>query len=247
MHGRISPQIEHRLFSHITMNWRGRPLTSHEVIVQAIAGTTTRTGLRVRADLDTGAYDTGIKISDAQMDALPLTRHDWHGDWNYTLRPEDYDQAAGVPDPFRPGPARSGLALPPGTDRAASRGVGRPDRSTDNAARPAAGNQPGQTPWPPPPADRTGHRPTARPHPGRPAPGHCLAPAPRSAASRHRYPIQRPPGNHQQAHPRHPPAARTGPAHHPARSAPASPGLDDLSNLAAAEGILIPAEIKTSC
>jgi transposase len=75
-------KIEHRLFSHITMNWRGRPLTSHEVIVNTIAATTTRTGLTVRAGLDTGAYDTGVKVSDRQMDALPLTRHDWHGDWN---------------------------------------------------------------------------------------------------------------------------------------------------------------------
>src|SRR5512142_120305 len=106
-------KVEHRLFSHITMNWRGRPLTSHEVIVQTIAGTTTRTGLRVHAELDTGAYDTGIKISDRQMDALPLSRHDWHGDWNYTLRPEDYDQAAGVPDPFdRPSPDLAWLCHP---------------------------------------------------------------------------------------------------------------------------------------
>ena len=93
-------KVEHRLFSRITMNWRGRPLASHEVIVNTIAATTTTTGLRVRAELDTSAYDTGIKISDRQMDALPLSRHYWHGDWNYTLRPEDYDQAAGVPDPF---------------------------------------------------------------------------------------------------------------------------------------------------
>ena len=92
-------KVEHRLFSHITMNWRGRPLTSHEVIVQTIAATTTRTGLRVRAELDTSACDTGVKVSDRQMDALPLTRHDWHGDWNYTLRPEDYDHDAGAPDP----------------------------------------------------------------------------------------------------------------------------------------------------
>ena len=75
-------KVEHRLFSHITMNWRGRPLTRHEVIVNTLAATTTRTGLTVRADLDTGACDTGIKISDRQMEALPLTRHDWHGDWN---------------------------------------------------------------------------------------------------------------------------------------------------------------------
>jgi hypothetical protein len=80
-------KIEHRLFSHITMNWRGRPLTSHEVIVQAIAATTTRTGLRVRAELDTAACPPGVKISDEQMAALPLHRHDWHGDWNYTLHP----------------------------------------------------------------------------------------------------------------------------------------------------------------
>jgi hypothetical protein len=95
------------------MNWRGRPLASHEVIVQTIAATTTRTGLRVRAELDNSAYDTGIKISDRQMEALPLSRHDWHGDWNYTLHPHDYDQAAGIPDPFdRPSPDLAWLAHP---------------------------------------------------------------------------------------------------------------------------------------
>jgi hypothetical protein len=81
----FSGQIEHRLFSHITMNWRGRPLTSHEVIVASIAATTTRTGLKVHAELDTGAYATGVEISDAQIAALPMTRHRFHGDWNYTL------------------------------------------------------------------------------------------------------------------------------------------------------------------
>jgi hypothetical protein len=81
-------KIEHRLFSAITLNWRGRPLTSHEVIVNTIAATTTRTGLRVHAGLDPGSYPGGIKVSDEQMAALPLDRHDWHGDWNYTLRPE---------------------------------------------------------------------------------------------------------------------------------------------------------------
>ncbi len=106
-------KVEHRLFSHVTMNWRGRPLTSHEVIVQTIAATTTTTGLRVRAELDTSACDTGTKISDRQMEALPLTRHDWHGDWNYTLRPEDYDPAAGAPDPFdQPSPDLAWLAHP---------------------------------------------------------------------------------------------------------------------------------------
>jgi hypothetical protein len=81
-------RIEHRLFCHITLNWRGRPLTSHEVIVQTIAATTTSTGLTVHAELDTGTYPTGVTISNTQMAALPITRHDWHGDWNYTLYPE---------------------------------------------------------------------------------------------------------------------------------------------------------------
>ncbi|MGW7001468.1 ISAzo13 family transposase [Streptomyces sp. NPDC054933] len=80
-------RIEHRLFSHITMNWRGRPLTSHEVIVQSIAATTTRTGLRVDAHLDTGSYPTGVEVSDAQLAALPISRHVFHRDWNYTLCP----------------------------------------------------------------------------------------------------------------------------------------------------------------
>jgi hypothetical protein len=74
-------QIEHRLFSHISMNWRGRPLTSHDVIVQTIAATTTRTGLRVHAQLDTGTYPTGIKIPDAQMQALRCSHQSDPCDW----------------------------------------------------------------------------------------------------------------------------------------------------------------------
>jgi Rhodopirellula transposase DDE domain len=90
------------------------PMVSRgEVIVQTIAATTTGTGLRVHAELDSGAYGTGVKISDWQMEALPLSRHDWHGDWNYTLRPEDYDQAAGAPEPFdRPSPDLAWLCHP---------------------------------------------------------------------------------------------------------------------------------------
>ena len=83
-------KIEHRLFSQISMNWRGRPLTSHEVIVQTIAATTTRTGLTVAAELDTSAYPKGIKISDRQMKDLEqraLRRHQFHGEWNYDLIP----------------------------------------------------------------------------------------------------------------------------------------------------------------
>ena len=80
-------KIEHRLFAQITMNWRGRPLTSHETILELIGATTTDTGLTVTAALDTGNYPIGIKISDSAMAALPITRDDFHGDWNYTLHP----------------------------------------------------------------------------------------------------------------------------------------------------------------
>jgi hypothetical protein len=102
-------KIEHRLFSHITMNWRGRPLTSHQVVINSIAATTTRTGLTVAAELDTGRYATGAKISKAEMDALPITRHGWHGDWNYTLHPAPAGRAAAPPPPAAP-PPRPGLA-----------------------------------------------------------------------------------------------------------------------------------------
>ncbi len=80
-------KIEHRLFSHISMNWRGRPLTSRQVIIDLIGATTTRTGLTVHAELDDNAYPTGIRISDTEMNALPITRHEFHGEWNYTLKP----------------------------------------------------------------------------------------------------------------------------------------------------------------
>ncbi len=78
-------KVEHRLFSAISMNWRGRPLTSHQVMVELIAATTTTTGLKVRAQLDQGYYPTGIKVTDKQLAAVPLRRHDFHGDWNYTI------------------------------------------------------------------------------------------------------------------------------------------------------------------
>jgi hypothetical protein len=101
-------KIEHRLFSHITMNWRGRPLTSHDVIVQSIAATTTRTGLRVHAALDTTDYDIGVRISDQQVAALPISRHRFHGDWNYTLRPHTDPNARDLTE--RPVPhTREGL------------------------------------------------------------------------------------------------------------------------------------------
>jgi hypothetical protein len=66
------------------MNWRGRPLITHQVIVELISATTTSTGLRVHCVLDTGHYQTGIRYTPADVEALPLTRHDFHGEWNYT-------------------------------------------------------------------------------------------------------------------------------------------------------------------
>ena len=80
-------KIEHRMFSHITQNWRGRPLVSHEVIIQLIANTTTKTGLIIRAELDTGHYPTGTLVSDEQLAALNLKRAEFHGEWNYSLMP----------------------------------------------------------------------------------------------------------------------------------------------------------------
>ena len=84
-------KIEHRLFAHISMNWRGRPLTSHDVIINTIAATTTTTGLKVRAGLDTTVYPKGIKIDDKTMKTLKADGthqpHDWHGEWNYTIHP----------------------------------------------------------------------------------------------------------------------------------------------------------------
>jgi hypothetical protein len=102
-------KIEHRLFSHITMNWRGRPLTSHQVILQSIAATTTGTGLNVHAQLDTGDYPTGVQVSDAQMAALPIARHGFHGDWNYTLHPDVPDDP--TPD-STPAPPQETLSHP---------------------------------------------------------------------------------------------------------------------------------------
>ena len=78
-------KIEHRLFSFISINWRGRPLTDYQVIIETIASTTTKTGLTVEAVLDSGAYPSGVKVTDKQIKAVPLTRHQFHGEWNYTI------------------------------------------------------------------------------------------------------------------------------------------------------------------
>jgi DNA-binding transcriptional regulator YdaS (Cro superfamily) len=106
--GRISPQIEHRLFSRITMNWRGRPLTSHEVVVATVAATRTRTGLRVEAALDTRGYPLGMSVSAEQMGALPVAPHAGRGAWNYTIHP------ASPAAPAATGPRRSSSGPRPG-------------------------------------------------------------------------------------------------------------------------------------
>jgi transposase len=81
-------KIEHRLFSFITQNWRGKPLVSYQTIVQLIAATTTTAGLKVRCELDQNTYPAGIKVSDKEINAVNLDRHDFHGEWNYTISPK---------------------------------------------------------------------------------------------------------------------------------------------------------------
>ena len=78
-------RIEHRMFSYITINWRGRPLETLRTVIELISATTTETGLTIHADHDPTIYERGVKITNAQLAAVPLHPHDWHGDWNYTL------------------------------------------------------------------------------------------------------------------------------------------------------------------
>jgi hypothetical protein len=84
-------KIEHRMFSHITKNWRGRPITSHEVMVNLIANTTTEAGLKIQAQIDLNKYPTGNKVSDKIMKSLTVEKNDFHGEWNYTVRPSIKD------------------------------------------------------------------------------------------------------------------------------------------------------------
>jgi Rhodopirellula transposase DDE domain len=80
-------KIEHRLFCHITENWRGRPLVDHAVVVNLIGSTRTRTGLRVESALDSNTYQKGIKVTDQELESVRLERDQFHGDWNYTIKP----------------------------------------------------------------------------------------------------------------------------------------------------------------
>jgi transposase len=78
-------KIEHKMWSFISMNWRGRPLVSYRTIIELISATTTATGLTIQAEEDRNYYETGTKVTKAELEAVPLTRHDFHGDWNYTI------------------------------------------------------------------------------------------------------------------------------------------------------------------
>ena len=80
-------KIEHRLFCHVRQNWRGKPLISHDLIVKLIGSTTTSAGLKVRAELDTAHYESGIKVSDEALNAVQIERNEFHGEWNYSIRP----------------------------------------------------------------------------------------------------------------------------------------------------------------
>jgi hypothetical protein len=239
-------KVEHRLFSHITMNWRGRPLASHEVIVQTIAATTTRAGLRVHAELDTSAYDTGVKISDRQMDALPLTRHGWHGDWNYTLRPEAYEHVSTVPDPFdQPSPDLAWLCHP------ALTGLPAPQWDALIAALMTLHNQQRETSL----DARRGHRPRlTAPGTGR-RPILTLADRLLAAILHQRLALPqvaiaalfsvRPETINKRIRDIRQLLNQAGHAIQPGPRRLTS--LDDLHRLAAAEGIVIPSEIKTAC
>ena len=215
-------KIEHRLFSAITMNWRGRPLTSHEVVVRSIAAATTRTGLTVDAQLDTGSYPGGIKISDQHMAALPLDRHDWHGDWNYTLHPAPpATQATPAPAPpphSNPRPGLDWLCHP------ALTGITRQDLTTLTAALDlpfraareqqlyAARGGPRRNAWPrrrPLPRQARTHRPH-RHHPA--APATIPAPIP------HRRPARPRPHHDQRRRPPHQTPARHARHHHRTRT-----------------------------
>ncbi len=92
-------KVEHRLFSFISINWRGRPLTDYEVVIETIAATTTDAGLTVEAVLDQGTYPTGVKVTKAQLAAVPLTRHQFHGEWNYTIHKGPISEPAPIKQP----------------------------------------------------------------------------------------------------------------------------------------------------
>ena len=214
-------KIEHRLFCQITLAWRGRPLTSYDVIINTIGAVTTDAGLTVTAVLDENSYPTGPQISDARMKDLEdraLNRHEFHGEWNYTLLA--VPRPAPEPEPAPPpGPDLDALADPAVT------GISREELAAAAAAL--------EVPWaaareqrlhlqarrPPPPRPRL----PRQAHPRRLPPGRDLPLPPRHDLRRHRRPPRRRPHRHQRRHPqdrRHPrrrPAPRTPKSRHSTR------------------------------
>ena len=81
-------KIEHKLFSYISINWRNKPLTSLEMVIELISHTTSKTGLKVEAVLDQNKYPIGIKVTDKELALINIQRNEWHGEWNYTIRPQ---------------------------------------------------------------------------------------------------------------------------------------------------------------
>jgi hypothetical protein len=229
------------------MNWRGRPLTSHEVIVQTIAATTTATGLTVHAELDTGLYPAGIKISDAQMAALPVTRHDFHGDWNYTLRPQPYDLIPiAAPDPFdQPGPGRGWLCHP------ALTGLSPQEWDTLTATVMTLCHQQRETTL----GKRRGHRPRLKKPGGGRRPVLTLADRLLATILHHRFAL--PHAAAAALFTVRPDTISTriretrqllNQAGHTIQPSPCQLAtLDDLCNLAAREGIMIPSQHNTPC
>ena len=80
-------KIEHRLFSYISLNWKGQPLVDYETVVQLIGAVKTKTGLKVKSQLDINIYEKGKKVSDEELESINLYKHEFHGEWNYTIKP----------------------------------------------------------------------------------------------------------------------------------------------------------------
>jgi transposase len=123
-------KIEHRMFAHISLNWRGRPLTSHQTVVELIGATTTRQGLRIHSELDPDSYPTGLQVSDAVLACVPITRHDFHGEWNYTISPPGRTGAS----PTESGSASTGPTQTANLDPPTEPGLARPDHGQAGAS-----------------------------------------------------------------------------------------------------------------
>jgi hypothetical protein len=226
-------KIEHRLFSQITLAWRGRPLTSHDVIINTIAAVTTATGLTVTAVLDDGSYPAGVRIGDEHqghrgpgVNPARLPRR-----LELRLRGRPPARAAA---PAAAGPARTVRPGHPGPPRADRPGPGRPGRPGRRAGTPVprlprtAALRPLR---PPPRPARPGRRAQPQARPGRPPDRHPAARAPEPARAPHRRPARHPPDHHQPRHQPHRRPARPDPARHRApgsrrapRHPPAHPG-----------------------